>query len=674
MLPPNTLLKGRYQILQVQGTGGFSVVYQAYDRRLERYVAVKELRWSANGIAPPEAERAFQSEIECLGSAADERLPAFYEHFEEQGRRYLVEELVIGTDLRTELQQRDEPWPDEAVVELGLELCAVLQSLHGSKPAWIYTDLKPENILRTPEGRFKLVDFGAARRAQKAAAATFTTPGFGAPELYRGGPLTPAADFYSLGAVLFFALTRTVPPPAGQPDFGDFEATIAPPLKALIRQLLSPDPQARLGSDPSAGGAAAVAAQLREIRCWLRESPGFKLCPACQAKLHGGSHFCPQCGRALTRRLTVRLPELRSPQEYFAEGQREWERGQVTNALWYLETALAQGLRMPELLLLLGEAYLAQQRFERALETLRQAPPGEPRRLLLLGRAYLGMRRLPEAEQVLQAAVRQRPEDADARLWLARAAMAQQKFAQARHQLEMVRSWLAPESAEAHRLEGLCAYLSGEVEAAVASLREALRLDPENAQVVRTLARIEAEQGRLEAAVDLLRAFCETHPESLEALSQLAELYLRQGALAQAESWYQRLLERQPLAAGTLLKLGLLYHDGHQWERALQCLERVSGEWETEARFYRAECLRELGRLGEARALYEEHLSQQEEARAWFGLAQCHLQAGDLASALRCARRVLQLSPDHAPAQQMVAALPARLRRQRPRSPLQEDV
>jgi tetratricopeptide (TPR) repeat protein len=239
--------------------------------------------------------------------------------------------------------------------------------------------------------------------------------------------------------------------------------------------------------------------------------------------------------------------------------------------------------------------------------------------------------------------------------------------------LETVRSRLAPEAAEAHWLRGLCAYLGGEVEAAVASLREALRLKPEDAQVARTLARIEAEQGRLEAAVDTLRAFCETHPESLEALSQLAELYLRQGALAQAERWYQRLLERQPLAAGPLLKLGLLYHDGHQWERALQYLERVSGEWEAEARFYRAECLRELGRFREARALYEEHLSQREEARAWFGLAQCHLREGDLASALRCARQVLRLSPDHAPAQQMVAALPARLRRQRQRSVPQED-
>jgi tetratricopeptide (TPR) repeat protein len=593
-------------------------------------------------------------------------------------------------------------------------LCAALQSLHEGQPARIYTDLKPENILRLPDGRYKLIDFGAVRRAHDIPAVTFITPGFGAPELYRGGRVTPAADLYSLGAVLYFVLTRTVPPLAGPADFGAFDAAIAPPLKELILQLLSPDPAARgmeNGEWKMENGKSnfqfpisnfqfpivAVAAHLREIRRWLRESPGFKPCPACGARIYGGSNFCAQCGRALTRRLTVRLPELRTLEEYLAEGRKELEQGRVTNALWYLETAQAQGLHTPELPLLLGEAYLSQQRFDRAIETLRQAasqggeeigklgnwatgpncriaelpncpslttpPPGQ--RLLLLGRAYLGARRLAEAEKVLQAATRQQPDDPAARLWLARAAMAQRKLDLAREQLEVVRIRLAPDEAEVHRLGGLCAYLGGDFDAAGASLREAMRLAPEDSQAPLSLARIEAERGRLEAAVDTLRAFCEVHPEAVEAAAQLADLYLRQGAVVQAEAWYQRILERQPFAAGPLLKLGLLYYDGHQWTPALDYLERVSGELEAEARFYRAECLRELGRLREARRLYEEHLAQQDEARAWLGLSLCHLREGELAPALRCARQVLRLSPDHARAQQIVAELPARLRRQR---------
>ena len=266
---------------------------------------------------------------------------------------------------------------------------------------------------------------------------------------------------------------------------------------------------------------------------------------------------------------------------------------------------------------------------------------------------------------MLQAAVRQEPDDPTPRRWLARALIAQQEFARAQEQLARVRTHLAPEDAEAYHLGGLCAYLDGDGDTAESFLREALHRAPEDPQVLLALARIQAERGRLEVAIDTLEPFCETHPEAVEAASQLADWYLRQGAAVQAEAWYQRILERQPFAAAPLLKLGLLYHDGHQWEQALAYLERVSGEREEEARFYRAECLRELGRFPEAQALYEEHLAQQDEARAWFGLARCYLQAGALAPALRAARQVLCLGPDHPQAQRMVAELPLRLRQQR---------
>jgi len=111
-----------------------------------------------------------------------------------------------------------------------------------------------------------------------------------------------------------------------------------------------------------------------------------------------------------------------------------------------------------------------------------------------------------------------------------------------------------------------------------------------------------------------------------------------------------------------LLKLGVLYHDSGKWERALEYLEKIGGERRVEALLYRAECLRELGRLAEARPLYEEYLAEKDHVWAWLGLALCCLRTGDDPGALRCARQVLRLEPDNPRARRMVEELPKRMK------------
>lgn len=659
MLAPNTVLKGRYQILKVQAVGGLSLVYQAYDRRLERHVAVKEFQPAADGSYAPATRAAMAAEVEFLRSVSDPRVPAFFDHFDQGGRFYTVMELVLGRDLWRLLQEREEPFSEEAATSLGLDLCALLRLFHEHQPKLVYGDLKPENVMWTPDGAIKALDFGTVQKVRTAGPAAFLTPGFAAPELFGGANVSPAADLYSLGAVLFYALTKTPPPPlAAEVDFGAVSSALSPRLKDLVRACLQREPGRRPAS------AAAVAAELHEVRRWLREVHGWRPCPACGARMVGGSQFCGQCGQELTRRVTTRLPDLHTPEDFFAEGQRERARGRFVSARWYLRSAREQGLTDPALPLALAEVHLELREFDQAVEALAEAQAdGDVRVWSLLGRAYLGARRLPEAEAVLSQAVQQQPQDAGLRLLLAKAALGQRRLTAAREQLQFVLAELNPRHAEAHYLLGVCAYFDGDVEGARRWLQAALELDPDQASAPLTLARIEGEQGRLEAAVDLLRAYLARQPDQVEARVQLGDWLVRLGERMKAEEAYQEALARRPLQESVLLKLGVLYHDSGKWERALEYLEKIGGERRVEALLYRAECLRELGRLAEARPLYEEYLEEADHAWAWLGLALCCLRSGDDAGALRCARQVLRLEPDNPRARRMVEELPKRMKK-----------
>lgn len=142
--------------------------------------------------------------------------------------------------------------PERAVLSLAREIAAALASLHGRQPPVVHRDLKPSNLLFAADGRLLLADFGVAKTLD-AARTERTRPGvqpgthrYAAPELLRGEPATPAADWYALGVVLFRALTSSFP------QWGEAFPTSAglrpfsPLWEPLLRDLLSPDPARRL--------------------------------------------------------------------------------------------------------------------------------------------------------------------------------------------------------------------------------------------------------------------------------------------------------------------------------------------------------------------------------------------------------------------------------------------
>jgi serine/threonine-protein kinase len=228
-LPQQTVLQDRYVVMQKLGQGGMGAVYRAGDRRLSTVTwAIKEMSQSAlsGPFERQQARDAFRHEAEMLAALNHPNLPRVTDHFEEDGKAYLVMEYVPGETLLSFLMREGLPQPQARVFEWARQLCDALDYLHNQTPPIIFRDLKPANIMLTPNGQVKLIDFGIARLFKPGQAKdtqAFGTIGYSAPEQYGEGQTDARSDVYSLGVLLHQLLTGYDPtstpfrlPPAGQ--------------------------------------------------------------------------------------------------------------------------------------------------------------------------------------------------------------------------------------------------------------------------------------------------------------------------------------------------------------------------------------------------------------------------------------------------------------------------
>lgn len=216
-LPHHTLFRNRYFIMSKVGAGGFGSVYKATDIQSgDRLVAIKEV--SLLGLHPQamiEATTTFQREVSLLSQLDHPNLPRVYEHFQTTGQWYLVMDFIAGETLE-EYQSKalNRRLLLSEVLDIGLQLCTVLDYLHSHQPPIVFRDLKPANIMRTPKGQLYLIDFGIARYFKPGQAkdtVALGSLGYAAPEQYGKAQTTPRADIYSLGAVLHQLLTTSDP-------------------------------------------------------------------------------------------------------------------------------------------------------------------------------------------------------------------------------------------------------------------------------------------------------------------------------------------------------------------------------------------------------------------------------------------------------------------------------
>src|SRR5262245_7783120 len=271
MLAGGTRL-GRYEIVAPLGAGGMGQVYRAHDASLGRDVAVKVLPAYA---ADPSASARLVREARAVAALKHQNICAIHDVGEEDGRAYLVMELLEGEPLHARLQRGPLP-----VLEFFEQAEALAEALHAAHAAGIiHRDLKPSNIFLTRQAQLKIIDFGLAKGLSGALAISpgdrltasgtrVGTPGYMPPEQTEGRPADIRGDLFSLGAVLFEMATGR-PAFAGVPDARSCEAVPAvtqlnpampPSLNAVVQKALAGDPQQRYGS------AADLRADLLRVR------------------------------------------------------------------------------------------------------------------------------------------------------------------------------------------------------------------------------------------------------------------------------------------------------------------------------------------------------------------------------------------------------------------------
>ena len=208
-LAPQSLLQGRYIIIETVGEGGMGSVYKAIDmQEKNRLVAVKEMSLShyQSPAKLREAEELFHQEAEILSNLSHPNLPRVYDFFNESGRSYLVMDFIEGETLDDHLYSLGHTrMPIERTLDIALQLCSVVEYLHTRQPPIVFRDLKPANVMLTPSGHIYLIDFGIARHfkpGQEKDTMALGSSGYAPPEQYGKSQTTTRADIYSLGAIL----------------------------------------------------------------------------------------------------------------------------------------------------------------------------------------------------------------------------------------------------------------------------------------------------------------------------------------------------------------------------------------------------------------------------------------------------------------------------------------
>ena len=211
------MLARRYLLGDRIGTGGTSHVHEARDVVLDRPVAVKLLDEAAATTADPALRRRFESESRTAAQFIHPNAVAIFDAGIDQGQLFLVMELVSGGTLADRLS-RVGPMTSADAARLGAQIASALAAAHAV--GIIHRDVKPANVLLDERGNAKLADFGIARRfdeiedALTSTGMVMGTRHYVSPEQAYGQPLGPPTDIFSLGVLLYEAVTGVRPPSA----------------------------------------------------------------------------------------------------------------------------------------------------------------------------------------------------------------------------------------------------------------------------------------------------------------------------------------------------------------------------------------------------------------------------------------------------------------------------
>jgi serine/threonine protein kinase len=289
LLPPGTVIEGKYEVLTRIGTGGMGSVYRAKHRSLNREVALKVMK--PDFARNREAVERFKREAQLCAMVEHPNSIRVFDHGVENGMCFLVMELLHGQTLGDRLTQRGA-LPTLEAVGVADRILLVLALLH--RKGIVHRDLKPDNIFFavSPDHEddeeavetVKLLDFGIAKQSQTDGPVTHTgaivgTPFYMSPEQCEGRTVDHRSDIYSLGVILFEMLSGK-PPFGGSnllgvlyqhvnnppPNLRERAPNVPEAVVAVIERMLEKEPDKRFQKASEAAAALCGAAGIESVR------------------------------------------------------------------------------------------------------------------------------------------------------------------------------------------------------------------------------------------------------------------------------------------------------------------------------------------------------------------------------------------------------------------------
>jgi eukaryotic-like serine/threonine-protein kinase len=249
-----TIVDQRYQLKEKIGTGGMADVWLAADRELDRDVAVKILH--DRFAQDKEFVERFRREAQSAAGLQHPNVVSIYDRGEFGDTYFIAMEYVDGPQLKDLVKGG---MSTKEAIDFTRQILNAARFAH--RKGIVHRDLKPQNVLIDDEGRARVADFGIARGERSDITATGSVMGtaqYLSPEQAQGKPTTPRSDIYSIGVILYEALTGRIPfqgdsavavalkqvsetprrPSAINPD-------VPPALDAVVMRALAKDPEAR---------------------------------------------------------------------------------------------------------------------------------------------------------------------------------------------------------------------------------------------------------------------------------------------------------------------------------------------------------------------------------------------------------------------------------------------
>ncbi|WP_052213756.1 serine/threonine-protein kinase [Belnapia sp. F-4-1] len=238
-------IAGRYELRGTLGTGAGTIVHEAFDKLIERRVAVKVVTLPpVEDAETADAMARFRRGARAAGGLNHPNIVSVFDYGENAEQAWIIMELVEGGSLKS-LLDRGEKLPLPRVVQLMTQLLDGLGYSHAK--GVVHRDIKPANLMLTPSGTLKIADFGIARLENSSMTHVGTmmgTPAYMAPEQLRGETVDQRADLWAAGVVLYQLLSGEKPFSGG--------------ITSIMQKVLNTDPVPPSRIGPSPTGTPAI--------------------------------------------------------------------------------------------------------------------------------------------------------------------------------------------------------------------------------------------------------------------------------------------------------------------------------------------------------------------------------------------------------------------------------